>query len=155
MQTTADANEALVHSASRRRHKYGPLFSVVVGTMMSVLGAFPTGILIACVYGFPVIMAGWVSGPALIATEGIANFVYGFPKFAFAITLSVFVYGILGGYLFLVIAGGIAGYVARPRGEFDYRQVIRTNLMIAIVVNLIYTIVVVTLNPAVQFWWGH
>ena len=123
--------------------------------MLSVMGAFPAGVLIACVFGFPVLMAGWVSGPDLIATRGIADFVTGFPKFAYMIMLSVFVYGILGGYVFLVTIGGIGGWLARPKGEFNYRQVIRSNLTIAIVVNLIYTIVVATINPAVLFWYGR
>ena len=155
MQSAAETDEVLVPSLSKRHPKSSALFSVIVGAMLSVMGAFPAGILIACVYGFPVPVVGWVSGPELIATRGIADFVYGFPKFTLAIMLSVFVEGILGGYLFLVIVGGIGGWLAHPKGEFNYRQVIRMNLMIAIVVNLIYTIVVVTINPAALFWYGR
>ena len=155
MQPAADINEVLVPSESKRQRKSSALFSVIMGAMLSVMGAFPVGILIACVYGYSVPMVGWVSGPELIATRGIADFVYGFPKFTIGIMLSVFIDGILGGYVFLVTVGGIGGWLAHPKGEFNYRQVIRANLTIAIVVNLIYTIVVVTINPAVLFWYGR
>lgn len=68
------------------------------------------------------------------------------------ISLMVFVYGIMGGYIFLAMAGGIGGWLTHPKGEFNFRQVLRSNLAVAVVVDLLYAIVVATLDPIGLFW---
>jgi hypothetical protein len=68
----------------------------LLGALIAIVGAFPLAASIALVYGFPVPFAGKMSGPeALIPSQ-----------------FAVFMYGIIGGFGVLALAGALAGAIA-------------------------------------------
>jgi hypothetical protein len=69
--------------------------SVLFGIFGTMLGAFPAAALTALVYRFPIPFAGIESGPDAMVRAFMA----------------VVFYGLLGGFPFLAVVGGIGGFI--------------------------------------------
>jgi hypothetical protein len=75
--------------------------AVVLGAVIAIVGAFPLAATTALLYGFPVPFAGKLSGPSAVIPSQIA----------------VVLYGLIGGFPALAVAGAIAGAIAFKVGR--------------------------------------
>lgn len=81
--------------------------SVFAGAVISVASAFPTAMLLAYFYRFPIPLAGYQSGMAAVPAAAIAVLIYGIA---------------LGGFPLLAIIGGISGWSAHRRSGEPKRR---------------------------------
>lgn len=70
--------------------------SIGQGIFTTLIGAFPIAAMVALCYRFPIPLAGYQSGPTAMLMS----------------VLAVFIYGIIGGFVVLVVWGALSGATA-------------------------------------------
>lgn len=107
---------------------------LLVGAGCSILGAFPFAALVALVHGFPIPFRGMLSGPEAVIPSQVA----------------VLVYGAIGGFVVLGLAGAAAGVLASRTGGGDPKLV----TCLSVTLSLLFSAVLVTLLAALDLIIG-
>lgn len=127
------------------------LFSMVLGASMAIMGAFPASVFVALIYRFPIPVVGWASGPEMIGTHGLAQFILQIPGLIIGVSIAVAMYGVMGAYFVLSVLGALGGLLVHPSGDFNYRAAIRSNLKIATCIDLLFAITMANLDRFITF----
>ncbi len=113
-----------------------PLGAFAFGAVAACAGAFPAAAAIALVYRFPIPFRGYESG---LAAAGSA-------------LGAVFFYGILGGFVLLGAAGGIAGVFAHSRVGPQKPPVQTLTIAIVLAVDVGGALLLATLDKLIGPW---
>ena len=113
------------------------LWSVPLGGLLAVLGAFPVAVLVALVYRFPIPFVGYCSGPEAILPSFYAVAMYG-----------VF----LGGFIPLAVLGALGGAIAYWSDGQNGKGSLRITLALALLVDLLGTLTLAVLDKIIGPW---
>ena len=138
-------------SDNLRQRVLRALFSMILGALMAVMGAFPASVFVALIYRFPIPVVGWVSGPEMIGAHGITQFVFQIPALIMGVSIAVAMYGVMGAYLVLSVLGALGGLLVHASGDFNYRAAIRLNLKIAACIDFLFAIAIANLDRFIKF----
>ncbi len=116
-------------------------FSILLGALFSVCAAVPAAIITAMFYRFPVLLVDYVSIPELLGSKGLTETARLLPGLFVGISLTVFFMCTRGWYVFLVLVGGIGGWVVHRSGAVNYRASVRWNLIVACIAGLFFALV--------------
>lgn len=111
-------------------------WAIFGGAMWSVASSFPITAVLVSVFRFPIPFGGIVSGPSFIPLAMFALLMYGI---------------VLGGFVVLAVAGGIAGAVARFAGSTEVRQRLILRIL-AIGASLFLLLLLATLDWIIGPW---
>jgi hypothetical protein len=110
--------------------------AAVLGAVLAVAGAFPLAATTALFYGFPVPFAGKLSGPSALLPSQIA----------------VVMYGLIGGFPVLALAGAIAGAIAFKLGSPSRSRVGVLCAVLALVCSAAGVVFLATLDLIIGPW---
>lgn len=109
---------------------------LLLGACCSIFGVFPLAALVALVYGFPVPFVGKGRGLKVVIPSQVA----------------VLIYGIMGGFVILGLAGAGAGAVAMRAGGSDARRITRLCVTLSLLVSAVLVILLAILDLIIGPW---
>jgi hypothetical protein len=110
--------------------------AAVLGAVFAVAGAFPLAATTALFYAFPVPLTGKLSGPSAVLPSQIA----------------VVMYGIMGGFPVLAVAGAVAGLIAFKLGSPNRSRVGVLCAVLALVCSAAGVVLLATLDLIIGPW---